>query len=169
MAHSIHLQRRPVIREGTIAGLLGALSVAIWFLIVDAARGVPLRVPSALGHILFHAAGIAGTEGRTAHVIAYTLFHFAAFVAVGVFAAAILRLSERQPSVLAGAFVLFVIFEAGFYLITLVLAQSRSLGLPSWYMVAGGNAIASLVMGTYLWRAHPGLRANIDAALRGTT
>src|SRR5574338_1314907 len=160
MAHSIQLQRRSVIREGTIAGLLGALSVAIWFLIVDAARGVPLRVPSALGHILFHAAGIAGSEGRSAHVIAYTLFHVAAFVAVGLFAAAILRLSERQPSVLAGAFVLFVIFEAGFYLITLVLTQSRSLGLPSWYMVAGGNAIASLVMGTYLWRAHPGLRAN---------
>lgn len=169
MAHSIQLQRRSVIREGTIAGLLGALSVAIWFLIVDAARGVPLRVPSALGHILFHAAGIAGSEGRSAHVIAYTLFHVAAFVAVGLFAAAILRLSERQPSVLAGAFVLFVIFEAEFYLITLVLTQSRSLGLPSWYMVAGGNAIASLVMGTYLWRAHPGLRANIDAALRGTT
>lgn len=169
MAHEALVRRRYVIREGTIAGLLGGAAVAAWFFIVDAARGVPLRVPSALGHILFHAAGIAGAEGRSAHVIAYTIFHFAAFVTVGLFAAATLRLSERQPSLLAGAFLLFVVFEAGFYTITAVLAQSQSLGLPAWYMVLAGNAIASLVMGTYLWRANPGLRANIDAALKGGT
>lgn len=169
MAHEAQVRRRSVIREGTIAGLLGATAVAAWFLIVDAARGAPLQVPSALGHILFHATGIAGTEGRSAHVIAYTIFHVAAFVAVGLLAAAILRRGDRQPSVLAGAFVLFVVFEVGFYAITSLLTQSRSLGLPSWYMVVAGNVIASLVMGTYLWRTHPGLRANIDAALRGAT
>lgn len=169
MTHIVQGRRRSIVREGMIAGFLGAASVAIWFLIIDAARGLPLRVPSALGHILFHAAGIAGTEGRSAHVIAYTIFHVVAFVVVGLFAATVLRFSERQPSVLAGAFVLFVVFEAGFYAITSVLAQSQALGVPAWYMVLVGNVIASLVMGTYLWRAHPRVRENIDAALKGAT
>lgn len=169
MAQESRNQQRSVLREGTVAGLLGAATVAAWFLVVDVARGSPLRVPSALGHILFHAAGIAGTEGRSAHVIAYTIFHVVAFVAVGVLTAALLRLSERQPSVLAGALILFVVFEAGFYGITSLLAQSQSLGVPSWYMVLVGNGIASLVMGTYLWRAHPRLRENMDAALRGAS
>jgi hypothetical protein len=124
-------------------------------------------VPSALGHLLFHAAGAAGSEGRTAHVIAYSVFHVAAFVVAGVLAAATFRYSERQPSLLAGAFILFVIFETGFYGITSVLAQSRTLGVPSWYMVVAGNLIAALVMGTYLWRAYPSLRTNLGAALSG--
>lgn len=159
--------RRSVLVEGSIAGLLGAGAVAVWFLIVDAARGVPLLVPSALGHLLFHATGTAGSEGRTAHLILYTAFHIAAFIAVGVLAAAILRRSERRPSLLAGAFVLFIVFEAGFYAMTSLLAQSQTLGLPSWYMVLGANLIASVAMGAYLWRAHPSLRRNIDAALSG--
>lgn len=159
--------RRSVLGEGTRAGLLGAGAVAVWFLIVDVARGAPFLVPSALGHILFHATGTAGSEGRTAHLILYTIFHVAAFVVVGVLAAAILRRSERRPSLLAGAFVLFVVFEVGFYAMTSLLAQSQTLGVPSWYMVVSGNVIASLVMGTYLWRAHPNLRRDIDAALSG--
>jgi TRAP-type C4-dicarboxylate transport system permease small subunit len=69
--------------------------------------------------------------------------------------------------VIAGAFILFVVFEAGFYVITSLLAQSQTLGLPSWYMVVAGNLIASLVMGMYLWRAYPRLRSDIDAALSG--
>ena len=159
--------RRSVWREGTVAGLLGAGAVAAWFLFVDLARGAPLLVPSALGHILFHATGTAGSEGRTAHVIAYSVFHVAAFVVVGILAAAILRRSERQPSLLMGAFILFVVFETWFYVITSVLAQSRTLGVPSWYIVVAGNLIAALVMGTYLWRAYPSLRANLGAALSG--
>lgn len=159
--------RRSVWREGTIAGLLGAGTVAGWFLLVDVARGAPLLVPSALGHVLFHATGTAGTEGRTAHVIAYSVFHLAAFIVAGILAAAILRRSERQPSLLMGAFILFVVFETWFYVITSVLAQSRTLGAPSWYMVVAGNLIAALAMGAYLWRAYPSLRANLGAALSG--
>ncbi len=149
-----------------MSGLLGAGAVALWFLLVDMARGTPLRVPSALGHLLFHAAGAAGTEGQNAHVLAYSVFHIAAFVTVGVVAAALLRYSERQPSLLVGGFMLFVVFEAWFYGITSVLAQSRTLGLPSWYMVLGGNLIAALVMGRYLRRAYPALRKNLALAMR---
>jgi hypothetical protein len=36
-------------QDGIVASILGALAVALWFLIFDAARGRPLYTPSTLG------------------------------------------------------------------------------------------------------------------------
>ena len=41
------------LREGIIAGLIGAALVAVWFLIYDVARGRPFRTPSLLGMAAF--------------------------------------------------------------------------------------------------------------------
>ena len=41
--------RSRYLREGIIAGLIGAAIVAAWFLVYDAARGQPLRTPALLG------------------------------------------------------------------------------------------------------------------------
>ena len=41
------------LREGVIAGLIGAALVAVWFLIYDAASGRPFRTPSLLGAATF--------------------------------------------------------------------------------------------------------------------
>ncbi|HEV8144266.1 MAG TPA: hypothetical protein VGQ77_15500, partial [Methylomirabilota bacterium] len=46
--------QRSVLREGTIAGLLGAATVAIWFLIFDVLRGKPFLTPALLGSAVFH-------------------------------------------------------------------------------------------------------------------
>ena len=61
------------VREGIIAGLIGAALVAVWFLIYDAARGRPLRTPALLGAAAFQ--GVADptvvpvtTLGMSAHV-----------------------------------------------------------------------------------------------------
>jgi hypothetical protein len=167
ISRSLPGPRASVLREGSIAGLLGAATVALWFFVIDLARGKPLLMPSALGHIIFHATGVAGSEGQTAHVVAYTIFHVFAFVVVGIIASAILRRGEREPAVIAGGFLLFVVFEAGFYIMTSALSQSKTLGLPSWYLVASGNLISSVVMGAYLWKAYPSLRADLDKGLGG--
>jgi hypothetical protein len=37
------------LRDGLIAGLIGAALVAVWFLIYDAAIGQPFRTPALLG------------------------------------------------------------------------------------------------------------------------
>ena len=161
-------RRRSIVFEGAAAGLLGGSAVAVWFLIVDTIRGHPFRVPDALGHILLHLGGGGVTEGAAAHVIVYTVFHFAAFIVVGIAASTILRRSESQPSILAGAFLLFVIFEGGFFLLLIVLtSQSQRLGTPAWYMVSIGNLLAAAVMGWFLWRRYPALRARTDAVLGG--
>ena len=42
-----------LLREGLIAGILGAATIAVWFLIVDSVRGQPFYTPSILGTALF--------------------------------------------------------------------------------------------------------------------
>ena len=43
-----------VVREGVIAGILGGVIVAAWFLIYDVAIGHPFRTPALLGAIIFN-------------------------------------------------------------------------------------------------------------------
>jgi FtsH-binding integral membrane protein len=157
----------PVVREGVITGLLGAAGVAVWFLVIDTLAGHPLFTPDALGRMLFAPLGVHASAGpiHPGLVAAYTLFHCAVFVAVGVLAALLVRLAERQPVVLALFVVLFAIVEMGFYGLTAVLDTTGVLGRMAWWQVAGGNLVATALMGGYLWRRHPGLVHELDLAL----
>lgn len=153
--------------EGTIAGVIGATVVAVWFLGVDFFQGRPFQAPAALGHGLLHATGLSGTDSFVWNVIAYTLFHYAAFIIAGIAVAAILRRADSHPALLAGAFLLFVVFEAGFLVLTTVLPASRAVGLPSWLLISVANILAALAMGAFLWRSHPALGRQLDHALSG--
>ncbi|PYO75233.1 MAG: hypothetical protein DMD64_01075, partial [Gemmatimonadetes bacterium] len=42
-----------ILREGFIAGCIGAAAVAVWFLIVDSINGQPLYTPAMLGSAVF--------------------------------------------------------------------------------------------------------------------
>ena len=55
------------LREGIIAGLIGAAVVAVWFLIYDAARGRPLRTPALLGAATFQGVTDPAAVPVTAH------------------------------------------------------------------------------------------------------
>ena len=158
--------RHSILRDGLIAGVLGATSVAIWFFFVDLFFGQVLATPFMLGRGLISILGIAPTN-KLLVVAVYTVFHYAAFFGVGLLAAVIIHWSEKVPSVLAGAFIFFVTIEAGFYLMTLILAGSPSYGGLSAVQVATGNLIAAMAMGTYLWRTHPKLKSGLDYALSG--
>lgn len=161
------VRSRSVVMEGMVAGVIGATSVALWFLIVDLIRGRAFLVPAALGHGLLHATGLAGTDSFATNVLAYTAFHYAAFLLVGVVAALILRRADTQPSVLAGAFLLFIVFEVGFFVLTAIIPRPPGFGLPSWLLISIGNIIAAVTMGAYLWRSHPLLTRHLDRALSG--
>lgn len=158
--------RHSILRDGLIAGVLGATSVAIWFFFVDLVFGQALATPFTLGRGLISVLGIVPTN-KLLVVAVYTAFHYAAFLGVGLLAAVIVHWAERVPSVLAGAFIFFVTIEAGFYLMTLILAGSPSYGGLSAVQVATGNLIAAIAMGTYLWRTHPQLKSGLDYALSG--
>lgn len=158
-----------VIREGIIAGALGATAVALWFLIVDVIAGRPFFTPLTLGRALFSVLGaIPADESPLVHLAAYTAFHYIAFAGVGIVAALIIHAAEEEPAVLAGALILFLAFEVGFLGFVALLKETTGLGDLAWYQITIGNLLAASAMGTYLWRTHPELRDELRHALDGT-
>jgi uncharacterized membrane protein YphA (DoxX/SURF4 family) len=156
----------PVFREGVIAGIIGATAIAVWFFIVDLIAGQALFTPSTLGRAVFSVLGaVPDAESPIIHVLAYPLFHYAAFISVGIVAAAMVRLAGDEPSVLLGFVILFVAFEVGFYAFVAVLSQVTPLGGLARWQVMVGNVIAAAAMGFYLLRRHPVLREQFRHSL----
>ena len=160
-------QPHSVFREGFLAGCLGATAVAIWFLVLDIIHGRPLHTPLVLGGALFSILGPPLTEGDTSLIAAYTIFHYAAFVGLGMLLVYLVHRSHKEPNILAGLLVLFVTFEVGFYGFAALISEPGLLGDLGWYQVMLGNLLASVVMGTYIWRTHPVLSQDFAHALNG--
>jgi putative oxidoreductase len=149
----------PLLHDGIIAGLIGAAVIALWFLIIDTIAGHPFRTPAALGNGLLDVLGPKdATDTMTTYVLVYTVFHFAAFMFVGLLAALIVHLAKTEPSILLGFVVLFVATEIGFYGFTGLLGEAISLKSLAWYQVMLGNLLAAAAMGYYFWRTHRELR-----------
>jgi hypothetical protein len=157
------------IREGIIAGFLGATAIAVWFFIVDVVAGHPLYTPDLLGRGLISILGKppAMPDTMMTHVLAYTLFHYVAFALVGVIVASIVHQSARTPAILAGFLIMFVMFEIGAYGLAGLLTESEFGGL-AWYQIFIANVLAAGLMGWFMWVRHPGLKRDINAALTGT-
>jgi putative oxidoreductase len=157
----------PLLYDGVIAGLIGAAVIAVWFFIVDAVSGRPFFTPATLGHGLLDVLGKqpAQDDSMLIHVLAYTVFHFAAFMLVGLVASLIVFLAQREPSILFGFIVLFVAFEVGFYGLVGLLHQATALREFAWYQVLIGNLLAAGAMGFYFWRTHKELAEEFKHSL----
>jgi hypothetical protein len=163
----MHMNRHSVLRDGVVAGFLGATAVAMMFFFVDLIMGRPLFTPLGLGRGLISLLGPGHIDAPAVVITVYTIFHYLAFMAVATFAAFIMHVARRMPGVLAGAFVMFVVIEIGFYFWSSILAGSPFFGTLSWVQVSVGNLVAALVMGIYLWRTHPEIAHELDLALKG--
>lgn len=155
-----------IVREGVIAGFLGATAVAVWFFVVDLIAGHALFTPNALGEAFLSIFG-RSPESPAVNVISYTIFHYAAFTLVGIIAVVLVHAGERTASVLAGSMILFVAIELGFYGLVALLYET-TLGNLAWYQILAGNVLAAIIMGTYLLRSHPTIRSGLVRALDGT-
>jgi len=144
-----------VMREGIAAGLLGGTGVALWILGVDVLAGHALQTPAALGGVLIRVLG--GVDDRSVLVNAalYTPVHFAAFAVIGIIASYLVDGSRRVPQMAVGLFLLFVVFEVGFYFVAIGLSQYNIMGTLAWYQVGAANLVGAALMGTFLWRRHP--------------
>ena len=160
-------EKRSTAREGVIAGFLGATSIVLWFGLVDALAGHAYRTPIVLGQALFGFFGPGTGETTATLVLGYTAFHYAAFAALGVLLSWVFRQAEREPSVLAGAILAFVMFEIGFYGLTALLSETELLGHLAWYQVGAANLVAAALMGGYLLHEHPIVVKHAAYALGG--
>jgi hypothetical protein len=155
------LNEHQTVREGLIAGMIGAVAVAIWFLVLDTARGQILFTPAALGSALFFGArGIAEVQMTAATVLGYTALHVAAFLAVGFLASALASAAERDPPILLGLGLLFVTFEV-LFLGLLAIAAGWLVDALDWWSVVVANLVAAAAMGSFLWHEHPKLQQEL--------
>jgi hypothetical protein len=162
-------ERHNSIREGVYAGIIGATAIVVWFAIIDIVSGMPFHTPNILGAGLISILGKPPMMPDTVgfHVFIYTVFHYVAFILVGITMASIVHQSARTPAVLAGFLIAFVAFELGAIGLTTVLTESR-LGGMAWYQIFIANLLAAGGMFWYMWRSHPDLKGDIDRALTGT-
>jgi len=150
-------------QEGLVAGIIGALTVAVWFLVVDALQGRPLYTPTVLGTALFGRATEIGSYDTLPvsmdMVLMFTWVHGLAFAAIGGVASRLLAMAERNPNIGFGVLLLFVVFEFGFT-VTAMLFAAPVLKALTWPAVLVANLLAAAAMGAYFWLRHPALEVS---------
>ena len=148
---------RSVLREGIVAGLIGAAVVAIWFFVFDLARGKPFITPTLLGSMVFFGVKTpVGLDPMPGPIIGYTILHGLAFIAFGIVAATMMAMSEREPALFIAFVILFACFEVFFFGLLSVLGRAAQAALV-WWSVLIGNLLATVAMLWYFFRAHGGL------------
>src|SRR5256885_5423532 len=157
-------ERRSVLREGIVAGLIGAAVVAVWFFAYDIARGRPFHTPGLLGAFVFYGVDTpVGVEPAVGPILGYTVLHGLAFIAFGVIAASLMAVSEREPALFVGFIILFACFEAFFFAMVQVFGLSKT-GELTWWSVLIGNLLASVAMLWYFFRLHRALPRTLVGA-----
>jgi hypothetical protein len=140
-----------IIRDGAVAGLLGAATVASWFLLFDLSRGRLFETPALLAKVLFHR---GGNHLVLPLVAEYTIFHVVAFVGFGVASAILLEAAERNRGLLPTLMILLTALEGLFVALVTVLRPEFQ-GSLSWWSVLVGNLLATAMMVGYFFYRHP--------------
>lgn len=145
-----------VLGDGIVTGLLGAATIMVWFLALDALAGRPLYTPTVLGTVLLgrDASSLESLPVSVPVVLFYTVIHGLAFCVVGYVAAWLFAVAERHPPWIFGLLLLLILFFCGFLAVPIVTdpAVFRVVTIPA---ILAGNLLAALVMGRHLWRRHP--------------
>jgi hypothetical protein len=162
------LREHKLVSRGLVTGLIGASAVAVWFLVLDVARGQPFYTPAALGAaLLLGATSQVDVRVTLPIVAAYTVLHLAAFAAIGLAVEWAAERIERAPAVLRAAVLAFVLLEALFIGVVGALSQ-WVLGALGYWAVAVGNLLALASMATWVLVTHPRLRGVLGPAPRTT-
>ncbi len=150
-----------IVREGIVAGLIGAAAVALLILVFDIASGAPLQSPAILGSAILK--GIRDPNLVTVSagpVLGYTILHGLGFVAVGLIAAFLVASAEREPAMVLALLIFFAAFEV-FFLALIAFWALPVLGVLAWWEILAGNLVASVAMLYYFHRCHPGLARSL--------
>ena len=153
----MHVQEHSTVREGLLAGLLGAMIVALWYFVFDMAAGKPFHTPNALGKVFFRGDLEPGVREIVPQVVAgYTVLHLVIFALAGVGLTLLVHLAARNLALRMGLWMGLVVAFAFFAGLTYMLTTATGERVPLWSVV-GGNLLAVATMGWYLWRRHPRL------------
>lgn len=153
-------QDHSTVREGLIAGVLGATIVAGWYFAFDAAAGRPFHTPNVLGKVIFRGDLSPGERDVIPGIVAgYTVLHLIMFAIWGIALTFLVHLASRNLGLRMGLWMGLVVGFCLFAGLTYMLTTATGEQVPLWSVV-GGSLAAVVSMGWYLWRRHPGLAAN---------
>ena len=154
--------------DGVMAGLVGGITVAMWFFITDLMAGRDLATPSLLGSVLLRGTYSASDVAVVPRfVIVYSTFHFCAFILFGVAAALLIEAADRQPAMLSAVILLFACFE--FFFLSLVgIVSATALAELIWWRILAANVLASIAMISFFLVRHPALRTHLTVRLRNS-
>jgi hypothetical protein len=145
-------------QDGIAAGLVGAITITLWCLLVDAASGRLFYTASALGTALFdRSIALDSLEAMPVSMEMAMMFIWSralAFMAIGGVAAHLLRRVDRNPHLGFGMLLATVIFGFGFTAAGMILAEPvlKALTLST---ILIGNLFAATAMAVYFWARHP--------------
>jgi len=158
-----------LVREGIGTGLIGAVVVAAWFLVRDALAGRPLLTPNVLGQIFILGDASPRPEPSNPGAIAgFAVLHLVGFVLIGLFVAWLIHASARSPLARIGLVIFFfadLVFLLG--IAQMLSSQTRAM-FPAWSVLVA-VLLGFLAMGLFLWRRHPGFRAEVSRVPLGDT
>lgn len=151
-----------IVLDGLFTGMIGALAVALWFLVLDVIAGRPLYTPALLGTFLLHG-GEAARQPTIAplEIAAYTAFHFVAFILVGLVLSWMMTIFERFPIMFFVILVLFVCLQLAFFGLNVALGAQLMGQLSAWSVVVA-NILAATSMALYQWKRHPGVLKSVE-------
>jgi hypothetical protein len=156
------LRYHHLLAEGLVTGLIGALAVAVWFLLLDVVAGRPFYTPAALGSAFFLDAESPADVRVTAGLVgAYAIMHLAAFAIVGVIFTWAAEQLQRTPGLWLLFLMSFIVLE-GVFLGTVATLGEWVMGAVSWWAVGLGNLIAVATMGWRVWVTHPVLGRQLE-------
>jgi len=145
------------LREGVVAGIIGAATVALWFLVIDTIQGVPFRTPQILA-----VAFLQASPGPAA-VLLYTLVHGLAFTVFGIAAAVLIAGAEREPMLVFALVIGFTAFEVFFFGAVVMVARWVLDEVAGWTIFVG-NVLAAASMLAYFFKGHRSLARRMAAA-----
>ena len=146
------LERLPMLATGLMTGLVGAATVAMWFLAVDLVAGSPLRTPAVLGSALvLGAASPEEVQLNVGVIMGYSLLHLATFAAVGI---AFVWLTRRVRGTrdLAVRALGALLFLEVLFLGTAGMASDWVVEELGWVPILVANVLAVAGMAGWIWR-----------------
>jgi hypothetical protein len=154
----MHHQHHSNIREGLLAGLIGALIVAVWYLVVDLGQGEAFYTSNLLGQVFVRGgSGPADAGVSSPAVLQYFLLHFGWFLLFGLGLAALIHLATRNSAFRMGVWLYLVTGTVFFFGLSYLLTWLSGLGFPVW-TISAGTLLGVGSMGIYLWLRHPTLK-----------
>lgn len=150
-------QRRSasLFEDGILTGMTGAAVVAIWFLILDTARGQMFFTPSLLGSVIFLGQSPDQMVSINPYIIfAYTGLHGVLFLIAGFVIARMFAMFEHNPQFGIVILMLFLLFESILFSAAAAIFPNL-IGTIGTVAVACGNLFAAIAMFAFLIRRHP--------------